>query len=230
MSDYLGLRGDTLPEIVVRGRSGIPSEFSPYLGFNNGKSGTIAANSVRPLSFSRNRTNDLTDSWALGFGRTNLIFLSSHPMTKDMMHANGVNAARIAFYRKYLQLYYEKKFNNKASLTNFAAGFGISGFFDAGFDLTKQFVGDYRVDIYTSQDTKRLLFVVSDSKSMTSALYHAPTITNFERDPNQTFSPGGNTYQKYIWSEPVNFDSYSPTSWRNDEYDSNPSIQAMELK
>lgn len=193
----------------------IPFEFKEYLLFPNDMPIEIANKDVRPIFWGKDRNNDLLDSWVSGRGPTNLLFLQDHPMTLDMMHAPGVEYARAKFYQKYESSHDNGTFNNSASYTNVDAGFGINGLFGAGSNLTQQFVGNYRIDIYTSKDSKNLLFILSDSKSMTSALYHLP-FKNIERDKN-SITPGGTTYQNYIWTEPVNFNNnYKEILYNND--------------
>jgi len=235
LNDFLGLLSDSahpvqIADIVIMAPARVPKDFEGHLNFPNGGPYSIAKNSVRPVSLSRDRNNDLTDQWFLGFGPINTVFPANHPMTKDMMNAPGIKDARVAFYRKYMQLYKSKKFGNSASLTNYSVSFGLEGVLMAGANLTQQFVGSYDVNIYTSDDAKSLLFVVDDSKSITSAYYHLPFLTNVERDPSAEYSMMGNTYQRYIWSEPVDFNGYGASGWKTDEYLSNPSVQSMMLK
>lgn len=63
--------------------------------------------------------------------------------------------------------------------------------------VAKQFIGSYRFDAFTSKDGKSLNNVISDSKSMSSFLYHMwPSSWNQRRSSQK---PMSNTYQFYIW-------------------------------
>lgn len=203
-NDPLGLLSDSLhpvvlSEVVVTSKVKTPNAFVPYINFPNGKSGTIASIKDWPLSFSRDRTNDLVDSWAIGLGSNNRIYLPYHPMTKRLQNAYQVNRARAYFYKKYLS-----KFNSGASLkgasvTNFNGSFGLFGLVAAGTDIVEQYVGSMNIDIQVDEKGENMLFILGNNTSKTSALYHAAD--SYERTPGNEAM--GNMYQVYIWKEPI---------------------------
>jgi len=67
---------------------------------------------------------------------------------------------------------------------------------DASIDSPMQFIGTYRYDGYSSKDGRYINNVVTDSKSVTSLVYHIPFLKNHRRNRNREF---GTTYQLYFW-------------------------------
>ncbi|UAY53249.1 hypothetical protein [Ferruginibacter albus] len=76
-----------------------------------------------------------------------------------------------------------------------------------------QFVGAFSGDVFVSSDGKSLIFVISDSKSTTSFLYRAAAGHDRVNNSDAT-NFYSNTYQKYIWTEPID-DKYYDTEKRN---------------
>jgi hypothetical protein len=114
----------------------------------------------------------------------------------DMKDAPGVNAARAYYYAKYPTA------DPTGSVTNYGASFGLTGLFDADGLListspTRQFVGSYRIDIFTVNNGSSLMFVLNNNSSLQSFLYGAGPA--YERT---TFAPAGNIRQVYWWIEP----------------------------
>ncbi len=67
--------------------------------------------------------------------------------------------------------------------------------------MAEQFIGSYRLDIFTSKDSKNYNNIISDSKSKSSLFYNLP-VTDRGRSDMQ--SPDlGNTYQFYLWKSPI---------------------------
>lgn len=107
----------------------------------------------------------------------------------DMKDAPGVQKARDAFYQKNAG----KTCGDREPLTNYGAGFGLSGLWNAGLDPTEQFVGSYRVDITPNSDGT-ININLSNSTSFTSFSYGA--------GPSWNGGPGGTQSQNYHWTEP----------------------------
>jgi hypothetical protein len=102
-----------------------------------------------------------------------------------MMDAPGVNAARDLLYK-----------TNAQSVTNYRAGFGLIDLLTTS-SPTQQFVGSYRVDVFTVNQGADLMFVLNNNSSFKSFGYGvAPA---WERS---TVGPGGNMRQTYWWTEP----------------------------
>jgi RHS repeat-associated protein len=210
-NDPLGLYSDTtingehypdaktLDNVTVTAKRKVPDEFAPYISFPNGKPYSIASFKDWPLSFSRDRSNDLLDSWAMGLGAANRVYLPKHPMTKRLINAYQVNLARAFFYRKYLTDYKNGISLKGASVTNYKGSFGLVGIVAAGFDLVEQFVGSMNIDIQVDEKGENLLFIVSNTTSESSAFYHMAD--SHERSPGNEAM--GNLYQVYIWKEPI---------------------------
>jgi RHS repeat-associated protein len=69
----------------------------------------------------------------------------------------------------------------------------------AGFDPTEQFVGSINVDITPDPTGSNLTVTITNSTSVTSGSYHL-----LPSHSRSTFGPGGTTYQKIWWQEPIN--------------------------
>ena len=67
----------------------------------------------------------------------------------------------------------------------------------AGTDLWEQFIGEAGISWYEFGDN--ILYLLQDSKSNSSALYHTEFFPNHERD--ERGRGWGNTHQTYIWIE-----------------------------
>lgn len=210
-NDPLGLFSDTTgknptnhPElnVTVTAKAKVPSQFVPYIGFPDQRPGVIASSKDWPLKLNPNeRQNDLLDSWAMGYGAGNRIYLPNHPMTKRLKDAYRVELARQFFYKKYLKDFKNGKSLKGASVTNYSGSFGLLGFALAGTDIVEQFVGSFSLNIHVDEKGENLLFILSNQTSNTSAFYHLP-VNNYDRDPNQ-LTPRGNLNQVYIWQEPI---------------------------
>lgn len=185
---------------VTSSKKQILAPFMPYINFPNSRPAHIASFNDWPLSFSRNRSNDLLDSWAMGLGAENRIYLPNHPMTRRLKNARQVNRARAFFYKKYLTNYKNGLTLKGGSVTNFNGSFGLPGLVMAGLDIVEQFVGSMGINIYVDESGGNLLFVINNTTSMTSAAYHIAN--SFDRVSGQ-MSPGGNLNQVYIWKEPI---------------------------
>ncbi len=128
----------------------------------------------------------MTADWALGTGADSRVFGPGSTQVTDMMDAPGVNAARDLLYK-----------TNVSSVTNFAAKFGLIDYLTTS-SPTQQFVGSYRVDVFTVDQGKSLMFVLNNNSSFKSLSYGAGPA--WER--GAFIGPGGNMRQTYWWTEP----------------------------
>jgi hypothetical protein len=133
-----------------------------------------------------------TLDWALGTG-TETKFYINDEISGAFKNAYTVNDARDYYYKKY------KGVNNLrgTSVTDYTHPFGLRGLWRAGLDPVEQFAGGFSVNIFNF-DNKTLWFVAYNRTSMNSFLYDLGPDWN-----RSNWSPGGNTYQYYIWSESV---------------------------
>ena len=203
-NDPLGLLSDSanpheLAPVIVTAKKTVPKDFAPYIIFPNSRPGSIASDRDWPLSLSRDRSNDLLDSWNFGLGAENRIYLPKHPMTRRLKNAEQVKKARVAFYKKFLSDY-KKGGSLKGAFIHTKSDFGLSGLVLAGFDLVEQFVGGMEVDIQVDEKGENLLFIISNTTGKRSAYYHLTS--DIERAPSSQ-TPQGNLYQRYIWKEPI---------------------------
>ena len=102
-----------------------------------------------------------------------------------MMDAPGVNEARDLLYK-----------TNATSVTNYKGGVGLKDYLTTS-SPTQQFVGSYRVDVFTVNQGADLMFVLNNNSSFRSLGYGVTPA--WERN---TFGPGGNMRQTYWWTEP----------------------------
>jgi len=200
MSD--SLHPVVMENVTVISKPKVSNQFHPYLRFPNGRPGKIASYKDWPLSFSRERSNDLLDSYAMGLGAENRVYLPNHPMTKRMINAYQVRMAKAFFYKKYIMDYKKGQALKGASVTNYRASFGFTELVLAGTDLVEQFVGSFRLDIHMDEAGENVLFFISNTTGNKSAFYHLPFAHDTQRNPNQ-LTPGGNLNQIYIWQEPL---------------------------
>jgi hypothetical protein len=127
----------------------------------------------------------MATDWALGTGPDTRVFGPGSTQVTDMMDAPGVNAARERLYS-----------TNAQSVTNYSASFGLIDYLTTS-SPTQQFVGSYRVDVFTVDQGKNLMFVLNNNSSFQSFGYGVTPA--WERS---SFGPGGNMRQTYWWTEP----------------------------
>jgi RHS repeat-associated protein len=134
------------------------------------------------------------DEFMNGKGPMVSVMMDDHPYTKSMQDAPSVNAAR--------EFMGEGRNAVPGQLTNWEGAFNpITGPIRAGADIAEQFVGSFRLDVFSTKDQKNSIFIISDSKSRSSLFYHLP-IENVPRASSSAMQNGmGNTFQYYIWKE-----------------------------
>ncbi|HAH05536.1 MAG TPA: hypothetical protein DCM05_03270 [Elusimicrobia bacterium] len=150
-------------------------------------------NLIDPLGLSWKESRQMLWEWASGTGHRSRTFGSGSNQVFDLRFAPGVHRAREAFYSKNVGM----QCGEYDPLTNYRAGFGLEGLWQAGSNSTRQFVGNYRIDIIPNPDNT-LTFTLTNTTSMTSLLYgYGPS---WNRD---SFRFGGNMTQVYTWMEPM---------------------------
>jgi RHS repeat-associated protein len=199
-NDSLG-RANDLGNVTVTAKRKVSKDFSPYINFGNGRPGVVASMNDWPLTFNTDRSNDLLDSWAMGLGAENRIYLPYHPMTKRMMNAHRVNKAKAFFYKKYISDYKKGGTLKGASVTGYRGVFGFTELVLAGGDIVEQFVGSFDLDIQMDEKGENVLFIMKNTTSSTSAFYHMAN--SHDRDPSVQFDARGNLNQVFIWKEPL---------------------------
>ena len=181
----------------------VPEEYEKYVDFEADQGKFIVSDKnvgvLLPVK------ENLLDEWGMGKGATNRLFLDDHPMTQDMQNAYRVNKGRDFFYKKYSEQYKSGEGVAGGSVTNWDGAFGLTGLVMAGTDLTEQFVGSYRLDIYVAENGKDLIFKVTNSTNMESAGYRV--LDSYPRNDNinsyYNRGAGGDTFQIYMWTEPI---------------------------
>ena len=156
--------------------------------YSNGFTFDITPNDKGALVGSKERDYSLFDEFANGTGPDVSVFLSDHPYTKDLRKNPKISEAQLSI-----------KAGKSDVPGQYTEGKKDWGLLDVitSFSVAEQFVGSYRFDIFTSKDGKHFNNVVSDSKSLSSLLYHLyPPQWNIDRRKQKEL---GNTYQFYIW-------------------------------
>jgi hypothetical protein len=159
---------------------------------------------------------DLVTDFVTGTGPEVTFHGPDDAMTQQLMNAPGVNAARDWYYAE-----------DSTTLTNFKGSFGLiggeepysvlgiqvvgwDGLLSARSDMTRQFVGSYRVDIVPVAGGQ-LMFMVTNQTTVRSLFYQLPTVQAYGRSDPWAGAPslpyggnaGGTTYQMYYWTEPL---------------------------
>jgi len=139
------------------------------------------------------RQNDLLDEFLLETGPTNSLFLGDHPMTEGVKEMSEVERLRFLVYDKY-----DGNIPKEGSYVDFGGDFGLVGLLSSGTNLPAQFVGSLTGDVFVDEKGENLVFVITDSKSRKSLLLRLG-----DEPEREDASWGGNTYQKYFWTEPI---------------------------
>ena len=132
------------------------------------------------------------DEFINGTGPEFSVFMGDHPYTKEMKTEKIVEKSQ--------KLIASGKTDVKGQITGVGSGFGLWGALTS-FSMAEQFIGSYRLDIFTSQNGKDHLNIISDSKSKSSLYLNLP-VTDKRRNETQSGSLG-TTYQFYIWKSPL---------------------------
>jgi hypothetical protein len=137
----------------------------------------------------------MTWNWITGTGPTDRTFGPGSSPVSEMKNAPGINGARRFFDKKNQGKSCNCGNDNRLSVTNYAASFGLSGLLGAGLNPTQQFIGSYRIDIYPYRQCKKLIILTNTSCFKSFAYGIAP---DWRRG---SFGPMGNMTQYYWWVE-----------------------------
>ena len=185
---YIGGKGSVLGEFEPIIDDILTGTFNRESLYSEGFTFDIVPNDKGALIGSDERGWNFLDEFVNGTGPEFSVFLSDHPYTEEMKSAKGVleGQQRIA----------SGDTDFPGQITEWKGSWGIWDVLTT-FSLAKQFIGSYRYDAYTSRNGAYLNNVVSDSKSMSSLLYHLyPSSKNPSRGQQKIM---GTTYQFYIW-------------------------------
>lgn len=185
---YIGERGSVLGEFEPIIDDLLTNVFLRESLYSEGFTFDIVPNDKGALLGSKERDWDFFSEFVNGTGPEFSVFLSDHPYTEEMKTAKDV--------RKGQQRIMNGESDIPGQITEWPGNWGV---WDAltTFSMAKQFIGSYRYDAFTSRDGKYLNNVISDSKSMSSLLYHLyPSSKNPNRKQQKIM---GTTYQFYIW-------------------------------
>jgi RHS repeat-associated protein len=134
--------------------------------------------------------------WDQGTGPRNRTF-NNNSVSYSFQDARRVNEARDLWYRKASG---SSNYLN-TSVTGYRGTFGLADLlWYAGTDPVEQFVGTYRIQSIIPDQNDNLIFTLTNRTSMKSLLYGKGP--EWERS---SFRLNGNTYQTYIFTEPIDF-------------------------
>lgn len=137
---------------------------------------------------------NLLDEFIYGTGPEFSVFLSDHPYTKVLKKESLVSESH--------SLIEAGKTEVPGQRTGVAGDFGVLGLLTS-LSMAEQFIGGYRLDVFTGKSGTAYNNIVSDSKSRSSLFLHLP-VTNVRRGSQSAKEFGmGNTYQFYIWKTPI---------------------------
>jgi hypothetical protein len=146
------------------------------------------------LPVDRNRGGNFLDEFIFGTGPEFSVFLSNHPYTEVLKRESLVMNSHT--------LISEGKTEVAGQRTNVSGSFGLFGLLTS-FSMAEQFIGGYRLDVFTSKNGTAYNNIVSDSKSRSSLFLRLP-LENVRRGTQSAQKYGmGNTYQFYIWKTPL---------------------------
>lgn len=183
---HIGGKGSVLGEFeniinnILCGEKGLGLESL----YSNGFTFDIAPIDKGALIRSKERGWDFFDEFVNGSGPEFSVLLDNHKYTQAIKNDR--------FARESPDIVRAR--GKEGKYTNV----GRPEFFpwQAGLLSPMQFIGTYRYDGLCSKDGCYIYNVVTDSKSLTSLLYHFPFLNNHRRSQRKGF---GNTYQFYIW-------------------------------
>uniref|UniRef100_UPI0009F981C0 RHS repeat domain-containing protein n=2 Tax=Bacteroides bouchesdurhonensis TaxID=1841855 RepID=UPI0009F981C0 len=185
---YIGGKGSVLGEFESIIDKLLTDGFDVGSLYSDGFTFDIVENDKGALLGSKERDWDFLDEFANGVGPEFSIFLSDHPYTMAMMNDKSVLEAHQRIVDGITDI--------PGQITEWPGNWNLWDAFTT-VSIAKQFIGSYRFDAFTSKDGKSLNNVISDSKSMSSFLYHMWSSSWNQRRSSQ--KPMSNTYQFYIW-------------------------------
>ena len=123
-------------------------------------------------------------------------------MNKAIRDMDHIDKARQFFYDKYKKEIANGILSRKDFVEDYSGVFPVYDVFKYGFNGNKQFIGSVTINVYTSDDAKTLIFVVANTTSNTSLMYHLP-VKNTSRKKGEGGPPKSTINNLYIWSEPI---------------------------
>ena len=183
---HIGGKGSVLGEFesiidnILSGKEGLGMESIYSEGFTF----DITPNDKGALIGSKERGWNFLDEFVNGTGPEFSVLLGDHPYTE---------AIKDEIFVKQRQKIIKSR-GKKGKYTN--AGRPQFYPWKASLNSPMQFIGTYRYDGYSSEDGHYINNVVTDTKSVTSLVYHIPFLKNHRRSQKKVF---GTTYQFYIW-------------------------------
>ena len=176
-----GAKAQQVGESVKNYKPPAPTPKPPAPNMSPAKSGQNWSTHIR-------RTWD----WAQGIPIPTF-FGPDSPEVYDMKDSPGVNKARAAYYAK------NRHCVESQAWTDGGGRFGPGEFMDATEqnNATRHYIGSFNIDIYPAGNDQ-IRFVVTDTKSQTSLLYHAPGV--YDQPAGAGY---GNQTQVYTWLEPA---------------------------
>ena len=183
---YIGGKGSVLGEFediidnVLSGKDGLGMESLYSEGFTF----DIAPNDKGGLIGSKDGGGNFFDEFVNGTGPEFSVLLGDHPYTETLKNESFVKRSQNIILSR----------GKNCKYTN--AGRPQFYPWDAKLNSPMQFIGTYRYDGYSSKDGSYFNNVVTDTKSITSLVYHIPFLKNHRREQNKAF---GTTFQFYIW-------------------------------
>jgi hypothetical protein len=152
-----------------------------------------------------------------GVGPADRTFGDGSVMAKHMKDAPGVKNAKAYFYKTRTKEYEGNKTRPGAlagrPLTEYSAGFGLTGLFKAGLDPVEQYIGNFKVEIFPNHAGTEMKIVCTNDTSIHSFLYHLPFVKNYDRSGGILPTPMGTIRQTIYWTEPIDnkeFDKLLP--------------------
>jgi LysM repeat protein len=166
----------------------------------------IRDNNVSFMGEQNEHKSSLYFEFKNGHGPSNSVFAGDNPLTQKVRQdVEEVNRLRFLAYQKFKGAPLPG-----LSYTGFAAYGGTFLPWKDNFAAAPQFIGTFSGDVFVSNDGKSLVFVISDSKSATSLFLRM--VSNHDRtyewNSDNTQNYFANTYQKYVWTEPINVNWY----------------------
>jgi RHS repeat-associated protein len=153
-------------------------------------------NRIDPTGLTWSESLGMFWDWLTGGGPQDRVFGPGSNQVNDMKNSPGVGRARDYYNQKNAGRFIcSEDVAPLDPVTNYKAGFGLTGVWQAGLDSTQQYVGDYAVKITPNPDGSAT-YSLSNTTSMTSFTYGVGP--SWDRS---TLGPGGNMSQTYTWTE-----------------------------
>ncbi|MBK7883835.1 MAG: LysM peptidoglycan-binding domain-containing protein [Chitinophagaceae bacterium] len=160
-----------------------------------------------------------------GTGYTNMVFGPETEFAKSAQNHYSIEKARTFFYNKYKYLFNgaetkEEKMgagnaflnlaiHGQAQATNIQGKWGVSDIGKTGWGKNSwgmQYTGSCAINVFSSKDANRLIFVVANSTSLWSAGYHITP--NISRNKEVGGSRGSTILNLIVWDEVIDYSRF----------------------